>query len=79
MYRQENMIRGKILYEKQCVLCKLASGLGFSAFTAFHAWRVSNIWSYFGIREKVFNVFMLGALSSISLMNYYAGYRTYLG
>ena len=53
--------------------------MGFSAFTAFHGWRVSNTWQFYGPKEKVFNVLMLGALSGISLLNYYAGYRTYLG
>ena len=73
------MLKQKIIYDKQCTSCKLIAGSLFMGGTAFHGWRISQIWRFYRTPEKVFNVFMIGVLASISLLNFNAAYEIQMG
>ena len=79
MYRKEKMLKQKIIYDKQCTSCKLIAGSLFMGATTFHAWRISQIWKFYRTPEKAFNVFMIGVLASISLLNFNAAYEIHSG
>ena len=79
MYTQEKLLQQKIVYEKQCVTCKVVTGSLFLGMTAFHSFRISQIWKFYAMREKVFNGFMLSILGGLSGLSYFAAYQIYLG
>ena len=79
MYKKEKMLKTKIIYDKQCVACKLVAGSLFLGATAFHGWRISQIWKFYRPQEKVFNIFMMSVLSGISLLNFNAAYEIQMG
>jgi hypothetical protein len=64
----------KIMTEKECVYCKVGSGLVFLGFSAFHGFRMYNIWKFYPMKDKVFNLFALGVLLMISGANFNAAY-----
>ena len=72
-------MKNKILTEKSCLSCKVISGLIFFAFGSFQVFRVKNLWRYYPRREKVFNIFAIGLIYTISAANFNAAYQTYLG
>lgn len=65
--------------DQQCVLCKVVSGCAFGAFALFHAYRVKNLWKFYPIKEKVFNVFGIFFLGAIAAANFNAGYQIRMG
>ncbi len=60
-------------------MCKLVSGTLFLGAGVFHGYRVRQLWSFYKLKDKVFNVFALGVIAAIGLANYNAGYQIYLG
>lgn len=79
MYRKERLMSNKIIYQKQCVLCKCVSGTFFAALGAFQAWRTKSLWSFYPPKEKAFNVFGALLLFAIAGANFNAGYQSYMG
>ena len=73
------MLARHVTYEKQCLMCKVVSGIGFTGFGAFNIWRASNAWRYMGFKDKVFNFFAIGVIFGIAAMNFNAGYQIHLG
>ena len=59
--------------------CKLIAGSIFMGATVFNSWRISQIWKFFRPQEKIFNVFVLGVIGGISLLNYNAAYEIHMG
>ena len=41
MYKKEKMLKQKIIYEKQCMTCKIIAGTLFLGGTVFHGFRIS--------------------------------------
>ena len=50
-----------------------------TGFTALSAFRISQTWKYYRMRDKVFNVFMLGVLGGLSVLSFNAAFQIYLG
>ena len=73
------MLQSKIVYEKQCAMCKVVSGGLFAGMGAFHTFRMQNLWRFYGAREKAFNVIGLFVLGSISVLNFNAAYQIKMG
>jgi hypothetical protein len=73
-YRKERLLNNKVASDQQCVLCKVVSGCAFGAFALFHAYRVKNLWSFYPMKEKVFNIFGLFLIGGLAAANFNAGY-----
>ena len=78
-YRKERLLNNKVASDQQCVLCKVVSGTAFGAFALFHAYRVKNLWRFYPMKEKVFNVFGIFFLVGIAAANFNAGYQIRMG
>ena len=78
-YRKEKLMQNKLTNDRQCALCKIVSGTLFGGFGLFHAYRVVKLWSYYPLREKVFNVVALGVIFMLSSLSYNAGYQIHMG
>ncbi len=72
VYRKEQLMTNKIMNDRQCVLCKVVSGTLFAGFGLFHAYRVKSLWTFFPLREKVFNLFALGVVFLLSGLSFNA-------
>ena len=70
MYRKEQMLNQKVVYEKQCVGCKIGAGFFFGGMATFHGARVFSIWKMFPLKEKCFNVFAIGLLGMFSAFSF---------
>lgn len=79
MYRKEQMLAQKVVYEKQCIGCKIGAGLLFGGMAGFHAFRVTSIWKMFPLKEKVFNLFAVGLLGTFSAFNLTQAKHIWLG
>lgn len=64
----------KIITDRECVVCKLGSGVLFLGFSVFYGLRVQSIWNFYPRREKLFNVFAIGVLLLITGANFNAAY-----
>jgi hypothetical protein len=73
------MLTNKLLTDQQCVTCKVVSSLLFAGAGFFHGIRVNQLWRFYPLREKLFNVFALTFLFGVSLANANAAYWTYQG
>ena len=60
-------------------MCKVVSGTAFAGAGIFHAYRVKNLWNFYPVREKVFNIFGLFLLAGISAANFNAAYQIRMG
>ena len=79
MERKSRMLARHVTYEKQCLMCKVVSGLGFCGFGAFNIWRAKGVWQYLAMKDKVFNVAAISVIFGIAGLNFLYGYRIYLG
>ena len=73
------MLKQKVVYEKQCVGCKVGAGLLFGGMAGFHGFRVVSIWKMFPLKEKIFNVFALGLLGAFSVFNFGQAKQIWMG
>jgi len=73
------MFSQKVSYEKQCVLCKVASGVFFTGYGVFHSYRMVTLWNHYAAKEKAFNAVMLTFVYGLAVASYYAGYEIYMG
>ncbi len=60
-------------------MCKVVSGFAFTGLGLFHAYRVKNLWKFYPLKEKVFNVFGIFILGAIAAANFNAGYQIRMG
>lgn len=60
-------------------MCKLVSGTFFLIAGGLHGYRVSTIWKFYPMREKIFNIGAVGFLVAIAGLSYNAAYQTYMG
>ena len=56
-------------------MCKVASGGIFSAVTAFHVFRLHGGWRFYRAPEKIFNIGMLGILTTLSILSFNAAWE----
>lgn len=77
--RRSKMLSRHVTYEKDCLLCKVVSGFGFVGFAGFNVWRASGVWSYLSVKDKLFNVTAITFIFSVAALNWYYGYRIYMG
>ena len=73
------MYSDSVIVEKQCVLCKVAAGVGFTAYGGYHAFRFSGLWHHYPLKEKVFNVFATCFIFGLAVLNFYAAYEIKMG
>ena len=73
------MLARHVTYEEECLLCKVVSGSGFAAFGAWNIWRARSVWSYMGIKDKVFNLGAISVIFGISALNFAYAYKVYCG
>lgn len=73
-YRKERLMNNKMRSEKECLYCKIGSGIFFFGFGLFHAFRISSIWKFYPRKEKLFNLAALGFLFTVSGANFNAAY-----
>lgn len=72
-------MENKIASDKQCYLCKFVTGMLFAGGGLFHAYRVANLWRYYPMKEKAFNLFGLAGIFALSALSFNAGYEIYMG
>ena len=68
-------MRNKIVNTGNCMLCKIGSGLAFSAYAAFLSGRAYKLWPVFPLKERVFNVCGIGFVMLIALAQFNASYN----
>lgn len=57
----------------------MVSGLAFTGLGLFHAYRVKNLWRFYPLKEKIFNVFGILLVGGIAAANFNAGYQIRMG
>jgi hypothetical protein len=60
-------------------MCKVVSGFAFSGLGLFHAFRVKNLWKFYPLKEKLFNIFGLALVGGIAVANFNAAYQIRMG
>jgi hypothetical protein len=79
LYRKEMRMSNKMIYEKECYLCKVVSFGLFSGLASFHFYRTRANWRRFPLREKCFNIFAIMFLAGIATLSANAGVQIYKG
>ena len=69
------MLTKSITFEKQCAMCKLGSGLLFTAFGTFNATRAYSLWVYMRPSDKLFNVAACSMIYLLAGASFYKGYE----
>lgn len=73
------MLARHVTYEQECLGCKVVSGLAFGGFGVWNIWRAKSVWSYMGIKDKVFNLAAISVIFGIAALNLAYAYRIYCG
>ena len=55
------------------------SGALFGGFGAFHAYRMTTLWSFYPAKEKVFNLAALGVIFLLSSLSFTAAWQIHQG
>ena len=73
------MLQRHVTYEKECVLCKVVSGLLFTGFGFFNIWRARTVWPYLRSIDRAFNVGAISVIFGIAALNFAMAKRIHMG
>ncbi|CDW91506.1 UNKNOWN [Stylonychia lemnae] len=78
-YRQEKLLENKLLFDKECYMCKFVTGGLFTLIGSINGVRVASLWKFFPLKEKIFNVLAISFIYGLSYLSFNAGYQIYMG
>ena len=77
--RKGAMLTNHVTYERQCLWCKIGTGLVFSGLGAFNVVRTYSVWKYMKLHDKLFNAVAISFIFGLSGYSFLKGYQIHIG